>query len=311
MQYPRYHKYEAGCFLSVSGPDARSFLQGQFSMDLSQVGRGGLAYGLWLDRKGKVLADSFALCLGDEEFALLSYHCDEETVFQRLDAYLIMEEAELIRSSGKRQALSVWGESAQAAVCSALGFDVPAKGGFSSDAGALAFWGRRSEEPVLEIFYLDEACIDKLDAVLAGLDGQELSEIDLRRMAIESMTPQIGSGFGEADLPQELGLDREAVSFQKGCYLGQEVMARLKAMGKVRKGLKLLSICETDTVSPDALPLDLLDETGKRQGQLRVLASSEAGAIGLGIVSSSFSGAYLLAAGAKVKIVEKGSLRNG
>ncbi len=52
------HPYPLGALLGVGGEDAATFLQGQFTNDLSKLGNGESAYGLWLDRKGRVLADS-------------------------------------------------------------------------------------------------------------------------------------------------------------------------------------------------------------------------------------------------------------
>lgn len=289
MPNPRYFKYLAQGSLGVEGPDALEFLQGQFSNDLSSIEVGQVVYGLWLNRKGKIVADSFVLRLSEECFRLVSYFCDEETIYDRLDSYLIMEDAEIERSSELRQGLCVLGRVAQERTCECLGLSFPKVGSFSMNAGVVAFWGRRCGEPALEVLSLDHAgaaCIGKIDADLFGVDGLELRLEDMAALAIRSRIPLIGMGFGELDLPQELGLENDAVSFRKGCYLGQEVMARIHAMGRVRKSLKIVSIENSNTLSNDDLPVDLLDDSGKRQGQLKLVAYPGTGGIGLAVVSS-------------------------
>ncbi|MDQ8179913.1 hypothetical protein [Pelagicoccus sp. SDUM812005] len=312
MPRSRYFKYQAGAQLSVCGPDAQEFLQGQFSNDLSAMTVDQVVYGLWLNRKGKIVADSFVLRRGEDQFVLLSYFCGTAAIHERLDAYLIMEDAELEAASEGPRGISVWGEAAQARACAALGIELPSEGAFCEGQGpVVAFWGRRGAEPVLEILFLEgkggaEARIEDVDACLAELGAEALSEDELAALAIEGKTPQIGRGFGELDLPQELGLEVDAVSFRKGCYLGQEVMARLHAMGRVRKGLRIVGIEDPTTFSQAELPVDLLDDAGKRQGQLRSVAYSKFGGVGLAVVSSGFDGACLRAGEVEVSLRREG-----
>ncbi len=309
MPNPRFFKYHAQSCLEVSGPDALEFLQGQFSNDLSSIKTGEVVYGLWLNRKGKIVADSFVLRLADESFKLVSYFCEEQVIHDRLDAYLIMEEAELERSDAPNMCRSVLGDSAQKQVCEALGIEMPQLNTFSRVDDVVAFWGRRCSEPVLEIVFLGSASADRIeivDACLSGIGSTELQSADLFVLAIESKVPLIGSGFGESDLPQELGMEDYAVSFRKGCYLGQEVMARLHAMGRVRKELRVVSIEDANTLSEIDLPIDLLDEAGKRQGQVRQVAYPDSGGIGLAIVSMGCVATKLRAGETVVNLVEMG-----
>ncbi|MBD5782065.1 hypothetical protein IEN85_21380 [Pelagicoccus sp. NFK12] len=308
MQKSSFYKYRPSGFVSVSGPDALEFLQGQFSNDLAKMEVGQVVYGLWLNRKGKIVADSFALRQGEERVALLSYFCEGAAIFDRLDAYLIMEDAELEKASEAPLACSVFGDAAQAAACERLGLKLPQLGEFSESEGVVAFWGRRGGVSSLELVGIDTSgsvCIERLDALISESGVESLSCNDLDAFAIEGRVPQIGKGFGDSDLPQELGLEVDAVSFRKGCYLGQEVMARLHAMGRVRKGLRVVSIENVDTASGLALPVDLLDEAGKRQGSLRSVAYSKSGGVvGLAVVSSGFSGRSLAAGDLLVELQE-------
>lgn len=300
--------------MQVTGPDAASFLQGQFSNDLSGMTAGDVVYGLWLDRRGKILADSFVLCRGAEAFLVVSVHCSESVVFDRLDAYLIMEEVELRRSTEGARGICVFGEEVQAAACAVLGVAFPSRGGFAEKEGLAVFWGRRGNERGLEFVSVGEGgtdCIEVVSTELRGLTIDELSSVKMVALSIDGKVPQIGIGFGESDLPQELGMELDAVSFRKGCYLGQEVMARLNAMGRVRKRLARFRILDADTLGLEELPLDLLDEAGKRVGQLRVVAYSDTGGIGLGVVSTAFLGGVLFAGDGRVGVEELEETVNG
>ncbi|MBK1876887.1 YgfZ/GcvT domain-containing protein [Pelagicoccus mobilis] len=286
MRTRRFYSYQPGCVLRASGPDAAEFLQGQFSNDLSKMAAGDVVYGLWLDRKGKIVADSFVLRRGDEEFLLVSYHCAEGAVFERLDAYLIMEEVELEGCSSLSSGVGVFGEIS--AIEEDLEVAIPETGKFCEEDGVIAFWGRRSDEPCLEILAIATESKSKFEGILEGVrsgGAVELVDDEMAEMAIRSKVPRIGISFGERDLPQELGLEVDAVSFSKGCYLGQEVMARLHAMGRVRKALAVLSIDETVTRE---FPLDLVDAGGKRQGSLREVVYPKTGGVGLGVLNLSF-----------------------
>lgn len=309
MQIEGHFSYRPGCVLRASGPDASEFLQGQFSNDLSSMSVGDVVYGLWLDRKGKIVADSFVLRRGDEEYFLASYYSLESVVFERLDAYLIMEEVELEGLTEEARGLSVFGPRDK--VCDICPDHVPETGSFLERNGVIVFWGRRSSEPSLEVLALSAQGRESLDGLhlrIAEKGSRVLGETELAEFAIRAKTPRIGISFGASDLPQELGLDADAVSFNKGCYLGQEVMARLHAMGRVRKELAVFSIGKTVT---DELPVDLLDENGKRQGALREVAYPESGGIGLGVLNLSFAGRVLLAGEVEVTRMDREDIGDG
>jgi hypothetical protein len=104
----------------------------------------------------------------------------------------------------------------------------------------------------------------------------------MERMRIAARIPAVPADVGPTDLPNEGGLEADAISYTKGCYLGQEVMARLKSMGQVRR--RLLRVRGTGASLP-ALPAPVF--RGARQvGELRSAVSDEAaGWIGLAMVS--------------------------
>ncbi len=287
MEGSKIYFYRPACVIGARGSDARNFLQGQFSNDLACCTEGDCVYGLWLDRKGKALADSFALCRSEESFLLVSCFSEEELVKERLESYLIMDEVELEGAAAGYAGVFVQGSAISVAL-EELGLPRPESGRWVEADGVVAFWGRRGREAALEILIeKDEAeagLLDRLKGRLLAEGSLEMSEEEVVELAIEAKLPRIGLEFGPGDLPQELGLVDAGVSFTKGCYLGQEVMARLKSMGRVRRELRRIRI--SGARDRLRLPRDLVDEGGKKRGELRVVAYSDGGGVGLALVST-------------------------
>jgi folate-binding protein YgfZ len=119
------------------------------------------------------------------------------------------------------------------------------------------------------------------DWAAAGLG--ELSEDALNRARLATGVPAIPAEFGPADLPQEAGLETVAISFNKGCYLGQEVMARLHSMGQVRR--RLVRVSGTGAAPAAGAGL-LAGGDGKRIGEIRAAVDDGRGGwLGLAMVN--------------------------
>ena len=137
------------------------------------------------------------------------------------------------------------------------------------------FRGRRQEQENWE-WILPEAEPFPAEVLSAQtLDGQE---IELRR--IRDGIPSVPRDIGPSDLPNEGGLDEAAISYTKGCYLGQEVMARVKTMGRIRR--RLMRVAGPGEVP--SLPAPLFQE-GRGAGELRTAAGPDGGWIGLAMIS--------------------------
>jgi folate-binding protein YgfZ len=124
-------------------------------------------------------------------------------------------------------------------------------------------------------------------------------------MRISSGIPSVPADIGPSDLPNEGGLDRDAISYSKGCYLGQEVMARIKSLGRVRRTL----VRVRGAGEAPALPAALW-RGDRREGEIRSAIPGPGGFEGIALVSvaGAASGAPLsLAAGApnSIEIVSK------
>ncbi len=261
-----FFPYLPAAWLRVQGPDAASFLQGQFTQDLLPVQGERVAYGLWLDQKGKVLGDSFiGHGAAPDEYWIASLLSPGAMLRRRLEDYLIADEVTVADLSVEHAAVALIGEGVGAWLGS-----MPRPGRF--------FPGRRSPTENWEWIYPVGAAA----AVSAALAGARAgSPAELERARILAGVPAVPVDIGPRDLPNEGGLDADAISYTKGCYLGQEVMARLKAKGRIRRSLNRVSGPGPAPVTPAALW-----HAGRQLGELRsaALSADGAGFVGLALL---------------------------
>jgi folate-binding protein YgfZ len=119
----------------------------------------------------------------------------------------------------------------------------------------------------------------------------------MERLRILAAIPSVPGDIGPSDLPNEGGLDVDAISYSKGCYLGQEVMARIKSLGRVRRTLVRVA----GTGAPPPLPAPLW-QSGRKEGELRSAAVTGDGYVGLALISvTSAAGLGKFALGAETE----------
>lgn len=270
------------CVLRVSGSDAAIFLQGQFTNDLGRIAPGRAVYGLWLDRKGHVIADSHVVCdPGEAGFWVVSVSSPAAVVARRLGDFVIADDVVIEDATAAWRGLSLIGEGTGAWL------------GGEPRAG-MFFQGRRDSGENWEWIYA-AGDSQSVDAAVAG--ARAAGPADVERLRIASGIPSIPADIGPADLPNEGGLETQAISYSKGCYLGQEVMARLRSMGRVRR--TLVRIRGSGTIP--AVPAKLW-QGDRRVGELRSAVSNAGGVgyAGLALVSAASGPAgdpFSLAAG--------------
>ncbi len=270
MNFPpgaAFHAYRPAAWLRARGADAAGFLQGQFTNDLRPAGASAVVYGLWLDQKGKVLADSF---IGRDStgdgFWIASLASPGAAICRRLEDYIIADDVTLEDATAQGSGVTLMGEGTGAWLAAA-----PRPGIF--------FRGRRSSAENWEWIFPSSAAA-AVRADLTGASERDAAEVERRR--ILAGIPAVPADIGPADLPNEGGLDADAISYAKGCYLGQEIMARLKAKGRIRRRLHRVSGPGPRPAAPSPLWQD-----GAKVGELRTVAPDAAGSgfIGLALLS--------------------------
>jgi folate-binding protein YgfZ len=259
------HIWEPAAWLQVSGPDAFTFLQGQFTNDLRLLEEQPAVYGLWLNEKGKVQADSFVLRGEGATFWVGSYFSPAEALCERLKAFVIADDVTIADCTAGCRGVTLIGMAAS---------EMAEKFG-----GALRFPGRRATVPCMELMFATETQ-PVVEARMAELNLLPLPDGDMELFRIKASITAVPRDIGPDDLPNEGGLDAVAISYTKGCYLGQEVMARLKSMGQVRR--QLLRV--TGAGAPPALPATLYNGP-KRMGELRSAAADGESFVGFALLS--------------------------
>jgi len=253
-----HYRWQPAAWLRVHGPDAFGFLQGQFTNDLRGLEKTAAVYGLWLNQKGRVLADSFILRGAEpEEFWVGSYFSAATVIRERLESHLIADNVTIADETAAWHGMTLAGPGA--------GADARTLGtGF-------VFAGRRGLTDAVE--FVARAIPESAASRVLTVEEMELARI---RAGI----PAVPADLGPGELPNEGGLETSAISYTKGCYLGQEVMARLKSMGQVRR--QLMRVTGVGPVPP---PPAKLFQGQKQVGELRSTARDGGGFIGLGLFS--------------------------
>ncbi len=210
--------------LPVRGADRRTWLNGLVTCDVTKLEQGGASYGLAVAQKGRILADLVLVAEGDRVL-VVAPASEMDALRAAFDRYLVMEDAEM-GDAGELSVGFVHGPMSAAALEAArtggaVGglFDVTGLG------GAIVLWPKVAEAAVR----------DKLAAVAAMGDDAGWDALRLERGI-----PRFGVDFDGTMYPQEASLEKRAVSFDKGCYLGQEVVCMLEMRGHVKR--KLVSL---------------------------------------------------------------------
>jgi folate-binding protein YgfZ len=224
--------------LALAGPEAKEFLQGQVTNDVEALTDGSGCYAAFLTHKGKMLGDLRILDAGDE----LLLDCERvalQELFTMIRRFKLGRAVELHKRTLERGLLSLIGPAARQIAGAA---DLPAEE-HSHRAGDLAGAGVRLIATDLGVDVLcDAADTERVAAALAAAGAIPAEEADAEVRRVESGRPRYGVDLDDTVIPQEAGLNSRAVSFEKGCYVGQETVARLYFRGKPNRHLRGLKL---------------------------------------------------------------------
>ena len=274
--------------LLVRGGDAAEYLQGQLTKELEALAPGRGCYAALLDRKGHIQADLRALRLVDG-FWLDTEAAALAPLRKHLETYKIGRQVEIIDRTAEDAIVSLIGPRA----VEVAGVDPGEEGAHvranPGDVPCTAVATDLGVDFVLPA--ADSAALIRalLDAGAARV-GEEAAEI----LRVEAGRPRFGAEMGPETMPAEAGIVERAISFAKGCYIGQEPVARLHYRGKANRHLRGLRL--SDAAEPgDALLL------GEREvGRVGTVAlSPDLGRIALAIVRREAAPGETLAVGGR------------
>jgi tRNA-modifying protein YgfZ len=219
--------------IDVRGSDAAEYLQGQLTNDVEGLEEGQGCYAALLDRKGHVQADMRVLRLGEAQVWLDCEQGATEALLRHLNMYAIGREVEISDVSPKWSITSLIGPRA----ATISGFE-----GLGPE-GAHATRDREGIEVRAVATDLGQDLIcragqnDELRGSLAAAGAAEVSEAATEIVRVEAGRPRFGAEISSATMPAEVGIVERAVDFEKGCYIGQEPVARLHYRGKPNRRL--------------------------------------------------------------------------
>ncbi len=224
----------------MTGEDRARFLHAMTTNHIQQLSPGTGCYAFFLTAQGRILADANLLCLPDS-FLLDTEPQTLEKTLSHLDNFLIADDAALEDLTPSLATIAVEGPESST-VLSAIG--VPA---LEDHYGAIVEWGKAMVARVnitgSSGFFIIVPVAQK-DTILRTIEAAGVASADeeaFRVVRLEHGKPRYGEDIGERYLAQEAN-QPDALHFQKGCYLGQEVVERLRSRGLITRVLKPVEI---------------------------------------------------------------------
>jgi tRNA-modifying protein YgfZ len=221
--------------LALTGGDAKTFLQGQVSNDVEALSPGTGCYAAFLTPKGKMLGDVRILDAGDE-ILLDTERVALQELFNMVRRFSVGYAVELHKRTLERGLLSLLGPGAEA-VAGVVEL------GAAEDAHVVADIDGITVRAIRTDLGIDLLCAaEALAAALMGRGCVRASEAVAECVRVEHGRPRYGVDLDDSVIPQEADLNDRAVSFTKGCYVGQETVARLFYRGKPNRQLRGLRL---------------------------------------------------------------------
>ncbi len=254
--------------LALSGPDAVAFAQAQFANDVASLADGQWQWSAWLTAKGRVLAIFQLLRLDAESLLLVCHDGGVEAMAEQLRRFVFRRKV-VIAPPGTGTV--------------EVAFQPPAL----ARGAALA----RLDDGAIELDVGSAAHPRTLRLVDAGnAPHEDAAELAWRQSDLRFGLPRLDASQREQWTPQQLGLDRlSAYSVKKGCYPGQEIVARTHFLGKAKRSLALLRTALASTAG------DAVTQAGAGVGTV----ASSAGTLALAVLPLELPGGELEVGGEK------------
>ncbi len=248
--------------LELRGADRQAFLQGMVSNDVLALAPGQSCHAALLDSTGHLLADLRVHTF--PEFLLLETDivC-LPVLFNTLDKLLIIEDVQMADATAQWATLSVLGQGASELVSALL--HLP------GEVRPLAY----PVAPGLDLWLPAESYAAAW-AMLTDAGAAPLDDAGWQTLRVEAGLPAWGQELTSAILLPEAGME-DAVSYTKGCYVGQEIVARLHARGHANRGLRRLVLADDAPVPPPGATLHVPEdglEPGREIGRITSAVAS-------------------------------------
>jgi folate-binding protein YgfZ len=232
--------------VQVAGRDRATFLHNMCTNDIRALADGSGCEAFFTDVKGKIIAHTYILATADE-LLLIAVPGVAERLIPHLDRYVIREDVQLADRTTDYAWTLLAGRASAVALEVAAADPRTLSGPWShvqTEVGGVRIRAVRCDLP-WPGGYLAACTPDmcqQFRRILSEIGVPLCSEADWHALRIESGWPLQGVDFDDSNFPQEVGRDPQAISFRKGCYLVQETIARIDALGHVNKRLATIRI---------------------------------------------------------------------
>lgn len=243
LVFPGYPLLDDRQVLALSGPDAVAFAHAQFSSDVQALADNHWQWSTWLTAKGRTIAVFQLIRRSPDELLLVFADGDADEIGSQLRRFVFRRKVTI----ALRDALQVTGAFTAPESATGAAIAVSADGALELDMGGDAL-------PRVMRLRADVADAAESEPSADARFREAWRQADLR-----FGLPRLDAGQREQWTPQQLGLDRlNGYSVKKGCYPGQEIVARTHFLGKAKRSLQLLQVTNAttgDTVEQDGSAL--------------------------------------------------------
>jgi folate-binding protein YgfZ len=234
----------------VSGADRASYLQGLLTNDIVALKAGQGCYAAYLTPQGRMITDVFVYELGDV-ILLTMERAVKETVLTKLDQFIFSEDVQLGDVTDTFAQIGIVGPGAAAIVAAMLsGTSADELAALGEHGNLRAPW---NGDPVIVTrttdageagydVFVDRTKAGVFMAAVAAAGAAALDEQTAETIRIESGVPRFDRDMDAETIPLEAGIEARAISFSKGCYVGQEVIIRVLHRGHGRVARRLVGL---------------------------------------------------------------------
>ncbi|MDG1510683.1 MAG: hypothetical protein P8R31_03240 [Mariniblastus sp.] len=276
--------------IRLTGEDRLSFFHNFCTNEIKKLETSEACEAFILNSKGKILKFVHAINLQDELF-LFGHGINVQPTVDHLDKYLIREEVTLEDATANWAGLFVRGNTADECLTQLAGA-LPAE----NKVQRVEFENHEIFVANLEIaglgylILVQAPYLSEIEDALRKVGISECSDDALQVCRIENATPWHEMDISENNLPQELQRDSKAINFNKGCYLGQETVARIDARGRVNRLLVSLQFPELPPTAKPPTTGDELTLNGEPAGTISSVTFSlrDQRYLGMGFVKRAF-----------------------
>jgi len=250
--------------IEVSGDDRKTFLQGQLTNDINAISSSLSHLSGLCTPKGRLRALFSIFSLGDKLYLQLPVPLLEETL-KRLKMFVMMSKVELIDVNDSIIKIGVAGKKA-AHHLKENGFTLPLETNMVTENNGIQLIRLSGKTPRFECV----GAIEKIQTLWQSLQtgAQLINTSHWKLLDIRAGIPGVFSSSKEAFIPQMLNLQAlNGINFKKGCYTGQEVVARMQYLGKLKRQMYRAHCDTSDDAKELPLPGDPLHSAASKSGQ--------------------------------------------